>query len=35
MRVQDSIIIDQQVEDVFAYVSDVNHLPDGLAPLKR
>ncbi len=33
MRIQDSIIVDRPVEDVFAYVSDVNHLPNGLAPL--
>ncbi len=28
IKVQDSIIIDRAVEDVFAYVSDVNHLPE-------
>jgi uncharacterized membrane protein len=28
MRIQDSIVIDRPVEDVFAYVSDVNHLPE-------
>jgi uncharacterized protein YndB with AHSA1/START domain len=28
MRIQDSIIIERPVEDVFAYVSNVNHLPE-------
>ena len=27
MRIEESIEIDRRVEDVFAYVSDVNHLP--------